>query len=88
MSWSFSATGKPAAVRAKASEHFTPTRLRLEQPEMNIALKIGEAIDAALDKMPSSLPVNVEASGSQSRDETGVANTLRLTIEPVWGFVE
>jgi hypothetical protein len=49
-------------------------------------------IDAALASQDASNVVRVAASGSQSfknyTDQTGVTNSLSITIEPLYGFLE
>jgi hypothetical protein len=92
MSWSFQAVGKPAAVLAKAKQEFAKSPC--VEPEETIRQKALEQIDVALSAFPASAPVKVIANGSQSSEyaagvTTGKAtNSLNVTIEPLYGFVE
>jgi hypothetical protein len=79
---------RPATVAAKAAEDLTPTRLNLAQPEMNIALKVAEVIRCGAGGHADELPVTVEASGSQSKDDSGAANNVSLTIGAHLGVAE
>lgn len=94
MSWSVSAVGKPAAVSAKISEDVL--KYTCSEPEETLKKSAAAIIATALAAFPQdNIAVRVEANGSQQpwyrKDGTvgeGFANTLRVVIEPVWGFVE
>jgi hypothetical protein len=90
MSWSFSATGRPGAVAAKAAADLA--KLKCVEPEETIKNKVLEIIATSLATFPPSSVVQVEAGGHQStrlQDAFGVVfNQLSLTIKPLYGFVE
>lgn len=88
MSWYFAVIGKPAAVIAKVDEFFAPGHLNFHEPEQSVVFGVGNTIKHAVLHLPVNLPVKIVANGSQSKDETGAANSVSLVIEPLWGFVE
>ena len=87
MSWSVSAVGKAPAVAEKIA---TGTNHKCSEPEETIKNAVAAAIATALTAFPADGVVRVEASGSQQTDTaTGKAvNSLKVNVEPVWGFVE
>lgn len=90
MSWSVSAIGKPAAVAEKLAAEFV--KYKCLEPEETIKSHVANAVAAALAAFPLNSVVEVSASGSQSRAETGppvlATNQLTVTIKPIFGFVE
>jgi hypothetical protein len=87
MSWSFNATGKPAAVLAKMKADLA--RNKCVEPEETIKNGVLDIVDKALSAFPAGSPVEVSACGSQSTDATGAAaNQLTVNIKPLWGFLE
>lgn len=86
MSWSYYATGKPQAILAKIDEEFA--RYRCVEPEETMRQGVCAIIKTSLGAMPESSAVGIQASGSQSSAEGKHTNTLKLSIEPIYGFVE
>lgn len=86
MSWSFSATGRPKAVAEKAKAYLAG--VKCAEPEESIKNKIGNIIDMALMSFPESGAVKITCNGTQSPQGTFALNSVRLEIEPLWGFVE
>jgi hypothetical protein len=87
MSWSIAAVGRPAAVAAKVAEDIA--KIKCSEPEESIKNRIGAAIVAACEAMPSASAVRVEANGSQYVPQgDGVMNSAYMKIEPLYGFVE
>ena len=90
MSWSVSAIGKLAAVKASIAEQFT--RNPCSEPEESIRQSAAKTIDAALSAQDGVSVIKVMASGSQGfKDYTaknGIYNQLNITIEPQHGFLE
>ena len=96
MSWSVSAQGKPVAVRDAIAKQFAQIKF-CEQPEEDIKEAAAEQIASALSFYPPDVPVKVIASGSQQDpdwDKKGDENrglrinSLAVSIEPMWGFLE
>lgn len=87
MSWSVSAVGKPAAVKAKLAEAFAKNPCA--EPEETIRQGVAVTIGIALDSFSESSAVQVSAGGSQStNDNKPISNMLNVKIEPLYGFVE
>ena len=89
MSWSVQCFGKPAAVRTKVAESFAS--IRCNEPEQSIANAAASMIDSALAAFPPEYPVKIAAAGSQYQPDAGkpeIINSLSLSIEAVYGFVE
>lgn len=90
MSWSVSAFGKTTAVAAKLSADFA--RITCSEPEQSIKNKVAEVVAAALAVYPAGTVVRVEASGSQytpdSTKPDEKTNNVKLSLDPVHGFVE
>lgn len=88
MSWSFSGVGKPAGLIEKMHADL---KFKISEPEETIKNEVMATIERALSAFPSSFAVEVIASGSQSSvgsDNTSFANSLQVSIKPLWGFVE
>jgi hypothetical protein len=83
MSWSVSAIGKPEAVAKKLAEDFA--NITYCGPE-ELAIKdaIADCVAKALASTVPNTAVEVHASGSQS----GGLQSVRLDIQPKYGFVE
>lgn len=94
MSWSFYAMGKPAAVAAKAKKELSG--FKCAEPEETLKASVIQIIETSLLAMPDAGAVKIEAHGSQSpaldarhnRVEGRFDNNLKLSIEPIYGFVE
>jgi hypothetical protein len=87
MSWSVGAIGKAAAVRTSIAKQFEGTKC--VEPEETVRKAAAALIDAALGAQSSATAVKVLASGSQSSSSTsGVSNSLMISVEPQYGFVE
>jgi hypothetical protein len=95
MSWSVSAQGKPVAVRDAIAKQFAA--ISCTQPEEDIKESVAESIASALSFYPPDVPVKVIASGSQQDPDWGKKteenrglriNSLSVSIEPIWGFLE
>lgn len=98
MSWSFNAIGKPKAVLQKIYTDISNSSYKCPEPEEAVRLKLVEILELALNAFPESSAVKVEAHGSQipeyvygasSSQPTGkFTNSLKLVIEPIYGFIE
>lgn len=87
MSWSFGATGKPAAIIKKVQEEID--RYHCAEPEESIRIDTFNTMIFALEAMPDSSAVQVNASGSQSASTDGkFSNQLNVQITPIYNFVE
>lgn len=87
MSWSFSASGRPAAVAEKMRADLG--RQPCAEPEESIKSGIVDVLGAALSAYPERSAVTVSASGSQGTDADGRhVNSLTVRLEPIWGFIE
>jgi hypothetical protein len=92
LSWSVSAIGKPGPVAAKVAQELST--FRCVDPEEGIKQAAGAAIKAALEAQDSNSAVRVSAGGHQNQQygsdgkPTSIQNTLSITVEPVYGFVE
>lgn len=90
MSWSVSAVGKAKAVAASIESQFG--HFNTDEPEQSIKSSVASMIATTLASFADDTVVKVEASGSQykeiGRENPRVHNTVRLIIEPVWGFLE
>lgn len=86
MSWSFNATGKPAAVIAKLKTDLT--RNKCVEPEESIKSAVIAIVEQSLSGFPEDHPVEVSASGSQSSPTAGKpVNQLKLDIKPIWNYL-
>ena len=87
MSWSIQASGKAKPVAAKLAKDLA--QIKCSEPEETIKNKVGEIIAAALGSFSDKIPVTIKASGSQSTDNNlVVSNSLNVSIEPQWNFLE
>lgn len=89
MSWSFYGVGRAAAVAAKARNDLE--NIQCAEPEQTIKGQAVEIIEASLKAYPPDTAVRIEASGSQTTHSAtpgAAVNNLRLSIEPLYGFVE
>lgn len=96
MSWSLSTvTGRPTAVLSNVTEYFGAMS-PCPEPEETIRQSILSIIRASLSDMPATSVVAVSASGSQSSTYDPITksygadpiNQVKLSIEPIWNFVE
>jgi hypothetical protein len=90
MSWSVGAIGKASAVATEIAKQFT-NGSKCAEPEESIRQAAASLIATSLGAQTDpSKAVKVQASGSQSEDYTTklVSNSLSISIEPVYGFVE
>ena len=94
MSWSVSAVGKPAAVKASLAKQFESAKQSTKQmPHENAAVGNVEAIvNGELDflgQCANASAVTVSASGSAYRSTDGSGSTqVKLEVSPIYGFVE
>jgi hypothetical protein len=91
MSWSVSAIGKSDAVARKLATDFAA--IKVTGPEVDVVNSAAAAIAAALAAQVPPTAVRVAASGSQSSmgqsgSPTSYTNTMSISIEPIYGFVE
>ena len=94
MSWSVAAIGKPAAVGASIAKQAAGTKC--SEPEEGIRQAAIHLLATAVLAQNPAIPVKVAASGSQSvgydhatGKSTGVfTNSLTISVEPQYGFVE
>lgn len=89
MSWSINVVGKVSAVRAKAQDDLK--QINCMEPEESIKNAVGDIIDTSLCAYPHSVAVKIIANGSQYKpfaDKEGIINSVNLTIEPLYWFVE
>lgn len=95
MSWSLSAIGKPKAVLESIAGTIHNHSVMAE-PEETLYQQVGALILATVASLPENTPVKVEASGYQHSTYVAAANaysanptnTVKLTIEPIFGFLE
>ena len=88
MSWSVAAIGKPAAVRAAIADQFAKGG-KCAEPEETVRLEAAAMMDAALaGQTDPAKAVKVSASGSMSQSGTTISNSLSVSVEPLYGFVE
>lgn len=87
MSWSFYAAGKPLAVIGKAKKELA---FPMAEPEQTIRELFIKQLELALEAMPPSSAVRVNAFGSQTSGGggDGTVNSLKIEVEPIHGFVE
>jgi hypothetical protein len=94
MSWSVSAFGKPAAVKASLAKQFTSAKESTKSVphEQESVGSIESVVNGQLDflaarKEPGA--VQVTASGSAWLDATGAGSTqVEMKVQPMHGFVE
>jgi hypothetical protein len=86
MSWSVSGFGKAPAVAAKIAAEIS--QYKCIEPEEAVKQAVGVALAAALGAQDPRAVVNVTASGHQGQDSGRISNTLKVSVEPVYGFVE
>jgi len=89
MSWSVAAIGKPAAVRAAIADQFAKGG-KCAEPEETVRLAAASVMDAALaGQTDPTKAVKASADGSMSQyANLVVTDSLTMSIEPLWGFVE
>jgi hypothetical protein len=93
MSWSVGGIGKAKALAAKIENDFANTTACAE-PEETVRQAARAVIAAALAGQHESKAIKVSASGSMSNyaewpsTEAKVSNSLTITVEPQYGFVE
>jgi hypothetical protein len=94
MSWSVSAVGKPKAVAASIAAQFA-TSHKCAEPEESIRQSTASTLAAAIEAQDPDSAVSVSAGGSQSEKygpdgkRTGVfTNSLSVSVQPLYGFVE
>ncbi len=95
MSWAVSAVGKPAAVAAAIESQFAALdAYPCKEPEESIKQAVRQALKQAIAAQKESAAVRVLASGSMSYHMPDPAtvvveyNTLSVSVEPLYGFVE
>jgi hypothetical protein len=91
MSWSVSASGKPAEVKAALDSQFAiplrdPPAGLTDDGERETVLRIRETIAQCLETFGPNRPVIVIASGHQSFDDyatkAGACQTVSISIQP------
>jgi hypothetical protein len=91
MSWSVAAIGKSQAVAAEIAKQFANGSKCME-PEESIRQAAASLIATAMVAEDAAVVVTVTANGSQSfkdyTTKTGVTNSLSITIQPQYGFIE
>lgn len=94
MSWSVSAIGKAAAVKAALSKQFESAKLSTKNmPHENASVVAAETIvNGELDFLaartnPPAVTVSAGGSAYLSSDGTG-STTVKLEVTPMHGFVE
>jgi len=87
MSWSVSAFGKAAAVKAKLTTDLANIST-MSEPEETVKQKLGESLLALCDGNPG-LIVRAEANGSQWTDKGVSKNSnAQMKFEIIGGFLE
>lgn len=86
MSWSVSGVGRASALRDKVAKQFDG--INCAEPEQTIKNKVAAIVDISLQAMRGDQAVKVSCSGSQYVDGQGQINTVRVEVEPIYGFVE
>lgn len=90
MSWSVQAIGKAPAVAAEIAKQFA-SQSKCSEPEETVRQAAMALVTASIEAQDAATVVlKVEASGSQSTDFKTMAyrNQLKITIEPLYGFIE
>ncbi len=91
MSWTISAIGKSDALAVKLAADFAAITY-LTGPEVGVKDAAAVVVAAALNGQVPATAVKVSASGSQSAftvkdGPTSYTNSLKIEIEPIYGFV-
>jgi hypothetical protein len=90
MSWSLSAIGKVAAVKAKVQADFA-NMTHLQGEELALKDAAQAIVNNALESQSPEIGVRVECSGSASASGLGgekKTQRLQILVEPLYGFVE
>ena len=93
MSWSVAAIGKVTAVRAELERQFASLSKCVE-PEETVKQNVRSSLASALSGFKDDFAVKVGASGSQQKDYSdpknpvAMSNSLNVSVEPIWNFVE
>jgi len=89
MSWSVGATGKAAAVAKAIAKQFADAGKCVE-PEETVRQAALSVISAAINGQGPKAAVTVNASGHQSGlpGTNEVSNTLTISVQPLYGFIE
>lgn len=88
MSWTFDGVGRAPKVAAHMRE--TLSKYRCKEPEESIKNAAVDLVEKALSGFASDRAVMVRANGHQDEASGGEVkcNTLNLTIQPLYGFIE
>ena len=89
MSWSITLHGRPARVIESAKNQLGAQKCM--EPEESIKGKVLEIIEACLSAYGDGTAVKLQASGSQYNPDLNdkqKLNSLSLSIEPLWNFLE
>ena len=90
MSWSYNGVGRAGKVAEAAAAALK--QVKCAEPEESIKNKVSDLIAASLAAFPANTAVKISASGSQSKaqdyEEGQAVNSVYITIEPLWGFVD
>jgi hypothetical protein len=87
MSWSLIKAGKVKSILAALEKDFAS--LSISGLEKEIASDVHVVIKKALSGFKESAAVTVQASGSAYTDNSiSVSQTVKVSVEPIYGFVE
>jgi hypothetical protein len=86
MSWSVSGIGRPVAVAAKLAADLSA--YKCVDPEESVKQAAAALLAAALAAQDPVSVVKVSASGSQGTSGNSIYNSVRIEVEPVYGFIE
>jgi hypothetical protein len=86
MSWGVNRIGRAVPLAAKVAEDLN--RIKCIDPEESIKQAAGALIAAALAAQGPGIVVKLEAAGHQSGSGSELSNTLTISLQPVYGFVE
>lgn len=89
MSWVVSAVGRTPAVLLEIAKQFA-NGSKCTEPEEGVRQAAAQLLGAAIGAQDPSVIIRVGASGSQSIDykTNAVRNSLNISVEPLYGFVE
>jgi hypothetical protein len=96
MSWNINAVGKSEKLISVIKSQTDPIKWKCSEPEETIRQKAADLICTALEGQLVGTPVIVNASGSMSIRKYGAdnvtplefTNSLKIEINPLYGFVE
>lgn len=87
MSWSIVKAGKVKSILAALEKDFTS--LSISGLEKEIAADVHTVIKKALGGFKENAAVTVSASGSAyTSSNESISQTVKVSVEPIYGFVE